>query len=94
VAVYPRRPAVQASARRLIIDGSSVQLLRYRPMPTEAKQQSLSIGSPSSSLSKTSSYLHYMTDQSALMLTPRREGPGGCAVPTDAAHKLSALQSD
>jgi hypothetical protein len=72
VAVYPRRPAVQASARRLIIDWSSVQVLRYRPMLTEAERTSFSIGSPSSSLSKTSSYLHYMTDQSALMLTLRR----------------------
>ena len=72
VAVYPRRPAVQASASRLIIDRSEVQVLRSRPMHTEAERTSFSIGSPSSSLSKTSSYLHCMTDQSALLLTLRR----------------------
>ena len=94
VAVYSRRPALQASARRLIIDWSQVQVLRSLPMLIAAEQQSICIGSPSSSLSKTWSYLHCMTDQSALLLPPRREGPGCCAVPTDAAHKSSTLQSD
>jgi hypothetical protein len=77
VAVYPRRPALQASASRLIIDWSSGQALRSPAMPIEAEQQSICIGSRSLCLSKTSSYLHCMTDQSAFLLNLRR----GCAYP-------------
>lgn len=79
---------------RLIIDWSSVQALRSPAMPIEAEQQSICIGSRSLCLSKTSSYLHCMTDQSTLLLTFGRESVWYSAVPTDAAHRSSTLQSD